>query len=174
MKELVFLLLMVVTSSVWNIYTTKDVLGIKWLVLLLLEAVTSSVWNIYTTKDVLGMKELVFLLLVVVTSSVWNIYTTKDVPGIKPWVKMPFNRFWVMVTVSFELKHVIYWTLRIYTWKFEKRLLNIYALTHENVETLWNMARAQAKRMYRVQWHQRVTIRRRIVAHVVRFVVVRF
>ena len=36
------------------------------------------------------------------------------------------------------------------------------------------MARVQAKRMHRVQWHQRVTIRRRIVAHVVRFVVVRF
>ena len=36
------------------------------------------------------------------------------------------------------------------------------------------MAHVQEKRMHRMQWHQRVTIRRRIVVHVVRFVVVRF
>ena len=136
--------------------------------------VTSSVWNIYTKKDVLGMNILVLMLPEMVTSSVWNIYTTKDVLGMNTWVKLHVKRVWGMVTVSFELKHAIYWTLRIYTWKFEKRLLNIYALEHENVETLWNMARVQAKRMRRAQWHQRVTIRRRIVAHVVRFVVVRF
>ena len=67
-----------VTSSVWHIYTKKNILGTQSLVLLLPKKVTSSVCNICTEKGVLGTKAFVLMLLQEVTLSVWNMHTKMD------------------------------------------------------------------------------------------------